>query len=563
MASRHAPPSDPLVTTQAGALQAFLAHLEAVQADLSANASKFRPGAQPEATLTQADARWVQRYAVNVLVDNANQKGAPVILESQPTYHNLLGRIEHEVVMGATRTDFMMIRPGALQRANGGYLILPVRDLLINTYAWEGLKRVLRDGAIRISELGSQLGLISTQTLEPEPIPVNVKILLIGTPMLYHALRLYDEDFGKLFKVHAEFATSMERNPQAEREYGIYIKSVLVDKGLPSFDSTAVARIIEYSARLAEDQHKLSTRFGKIADLVREAAYWANKENMGVVSGACVQRAIEESIYRNNLYEERLQELITQDVLMIDVQGAACGQINALSVLSMGDYSFGRPSRVTAAVSPGQGGVIDIERQAKLGGPVHTKGILILSGFLSWRYGIDGPLSLSASLTFEQSYSEVEGDSASAAELLALLSAIAGIPLHQDRAISGSINQHGQIQAIGGVNEKIEGFFSICKAKGLSGEQGVLIPAANQRSLMLCDEVVAAVDAGQFHVWPVSIIDQCIALLTGCEPGERDAKGRYPQGSFNASVTARLKTFTSLVATRGQDGKMEKGEDED
>jgi predicted ATP-dependent protease len=558
-----APPSDPLVTTQAGALQAFLAHLEAVQADLSNNASKFRPGAQPEATLTQADARWVQRYAVNVLVDNANQKGAPVILESQPTYHNLLGRIEHEVVMGATRTDFMMIRPGALQRANGGYLILPVRDLLINTYAWEGLKRVLRDGAIRISELGSQLGLISTQTLEPEPIPVNVKILLIGTPMLYHALRLYDEDFGKLFKVHAEFATSMERNPQAEREYGIYIKSVLVDKGLPSFDSTAVARIIEYSARLAEDQHKLSTRFGKIADLVREAAYWANKENMGVVSGACVQRAIEESIYRNNLYEERLQELITQDVLMIDVQGAVCGQINALSVLSMGDYSFGRPSRVTAAVSPGQGGVIDIERQAKLGGPVHTKGILILSGFLSWRYGIDGPLSLSASLTFEQSYSEVEGDSASAAELLALLSAIAGIPLHQDRAISGSINQHGQIQAIGGVNEKIEGFFSICKAKGLSGEQGVLIPAANQRSLMLCDEVVAAVDAGQFHVWPVSIIDQCIALLTGCEPGERDAKGRYPQGSFNASVTARLKTFTSLVATRGQDGKMEKGEDED
>jgi predicted ATP-dependent protease len=541
------------VTPPESPSNALLAHLDAVQADLSVNAGKFRPGAPAEAPSPQPDARWLQRYAVNVLVDNGNQKGAPVILESQPTYHNLLGRIEHEVVMGATRTDFMMIRPGALQRANGGYLILPVRDLLINIYAWEGLKRVLRDGAIRISELGSQLGLISTQTLEPEPVPLAVKILLIGTPMLYHMLRLYDEDFSKLFKVNAEFATSMERNPEAEREYGVYIKSVLVDKGLPPFDSHAVARIIEYSARLAEDQHRLSTRFGKIADLVREAAYWAKKESMGMVDGSCVQRAIQESIYRNNLFEERLQELISQGVLMIDVQGTACGRVNALSLLSMGDYSFGRPSRVTATVAPGQGGVIDIERQAKLGGPIHTKGILILSGFLAWRYGSSGPLSLSASLTFEQSYSEVEGDSASAAELLALLSAIAGLPLRQDLAITGSINQHGQIQAIGGVNEKVEGFYSICKAKGLNGEQGVLIPAANQRSLMLAEQVVEAVASAQFHVWPVTTIDECIALLTGCEPGEPDADGHYPEGSFNAAVTARLKTFASMVSTRGQD----------
>jgi lon-related putative ATP-dependent protease len=537
--------------------RALTAYLDAVQADLSANSVRFRPGEAIPPGLPQPDPKWTQRYAVNVLVDNSAVEGAPVIIESQPTYQNLLGRIEHEVVMGATRTDFMMIRPGALHRANGGYLILPVRDLLINPYAWEGLKRVLRDGAIRISELGSQLGLISTQSLDPEPIPLQVKILLVGTPMLYHLLRLHDEDFAKLFKVHAEFATVMERNPEAEQEYGVYVKSVLDDKGLPPFDRSAVARVIEHSARLAEDQRKLSTRFGKIADLVRESAYWAIKKNQAIVTRAAVQRAIDESIYRDNLLEEYLQEMISQDILMIDVHGAASGQINSLSVLSIADYSFGRPVRVTAAVYPGQGGVIDIERQAKLGGPIHTKGILILSGFLGWRYANEGPLSLSASLTFEQSYSEIEGDSASAAELLALISAIAEMPLRQDRAITGSVNQRGQIQAIGGVNEKIEGFFAVCQARGLSGEQGVLIPAANQRSLMLCDQVVAAVAASQFHIWPVSTIDQCLALLTGSEPGERDAEGLYPQGSVNYAVIARLKGFARLVTDRSKEGKGE------
>jgi lon-related putative ATP-dependent protease len=543
--------------------RALVAYLDAFQADLSANAVRFRPGEAIPPGLPQPDPKWIQRYAVNVLVDNGALKGAPVIIESQPTYHNLLGRIEHEVVMGATRTDFMMIRPGALHRANGGYLIMPVRDLLINLYAWEGLKRVLRDGAIRIAELGSQLGLISTQSLDPEPVPLQAKILLVGTPTLYHLLRLHDEDFAKLFKVHAEFATVMERNPEAEREYGIYVKSVLDDKGLPPFDCSAVARVVEHSSRLAEDQYKLSTRFGKIADLVRESAYWAKKENQRIVTHAAVQRAIDESIFRDNLLEEYLQEMISQDVLMIDVHGAASGQINALSVLSIGDYSFGRPVRVTAAVYPGQKGVMDIERESKLGGPIHTKGILILNGFLGWRYAQEGPLSLSASLTFEQSYNEVEGDSASAAELLALLSAIAEIPLRQDRAITGSINQRGQIQAIGGVNEKIEGFFAVCKAKGLSGEQGVLVPAANQRSLMLCEEVVVAVAAGQFHIWPVSTIDQCLALLTGCEPGERDQNGRFPQGTFNQAVTARLKGFAKMVAAWEKDKGSDKEKDKE
>lgn len=543
-------------------LEAVLAHLVAVQADIVSNASRFQPGEGGEQSAMPGNQGWMQRYEVNVLVDNGGQSGAPVIAESHPVYYNLLGRIEHEVIMGASRTDFTMIQPGALHRANGGYLILPARDLLINPYAWEGLKWVLRDGAIRIVELGSQLGLLSTETLEPEPIPLDLKVILVGTPLLYYLLRIYDEDFAKLFKVRAEFATIMERTPETEREYGLFVKSVLDDNHLPPFDCTAVARLVEYSARLAEDQDKLSTRFGKIADLIREAAYWAKKEDAawlssgidsgkpvstGVVTSTAVQRAIEESIYRNNLVEERVQELITQDILRIDTRGVTVGQINALSVIFLGDYAFGRPSRVTASVSPGMGGVLDIERQSKLGGPIHTKGVLIIHGFLCGRYGRRQPLSLSASLTFEQSYDEVEGDSASAAELLALLSAIADIPLRQDLAITGSVDQRGQIQAIGGVNEKIEGFFAVCEAKGLSGQQGILIPAANRRNLMLRENVLAAVSAGLFHIWPVRIVDEGIALMTGCEPGQAGKDGAYPEGTFNRAVADRLTEFAHMV----------------
>ena len=473
-----------------------LAHLEAIQKDIVEHADQFRrsesSSSSGNSSSQLAQREWLQRYYVNVLVDNSNLEGAPVILESHPSYTNLLGRIEHEVIMGASRTDFSMIRSGALHRANGGYLVIPARDILINPYAWEGLKRVLRDGEIRIVELGQQLGLLSTVTLEPEPIPLNIKVVLVGTPLLYYLLRVYDEDFAKLFKVRAEFATTMKRTAETEQEYGLFVKSVLVDNRLPPFDRSAVARIIEHSARMAEDQNRLTTRFGKIADLIRESAYWAEqisksadqklgkpKKRRGktttsdqlplIVSGEAVKRAIEESIYRSNLIEERIQDLFADGTLMIDLTGSVIGQINALSVLPLGDYAFGRPSRVTAVAYAGKGGVLDIERQAKLGGPVHTKGVLILNGLLGNRYGRRQPLSLSASLTFEQSYDEIEGDSASAAELFALLSAITGIPLRQDRALTGSINQRGQIQAIGGVNEKIEGFYLTCKTKGLTG----------------------------------------------------------------------------------------------
>ncbi len=535
-------------------------HLSAIQNDIIANADQFRADetASP-ADLTAQIARrdWARRYEVNVLVDNSNLEGAPVIVESHPSYTNLLGRIEHEVVLGATRTDFTLIHPGALHRANGGYLVIPARDLLINAYAWEGLKRVLRDGEIRIVELGQQLGLLSSITLEPRPIPLNLKVILVGTPLLYYLLRSYDEDFAKLFKVRAEFATSMERTPDTEREYGLFVKSVVDDHQLPAFDRTAVAKIIEYSSRLAEDQEKLSTRFGIIADLVREAAYWHRRDNAHTlteddrgkvlpVNAESVQKAIDEMIYRSNLIEERLLEMVAKGTLMIDVSGETVGQVNALSVVLMGDYTFGRPNRITATAFAGNNTLVDIERQAELGGPIHTKGVLILSGLLGSRYGREQSLGLSASLTFEQSYEGVEGDSASAAELYALLSAIAEIPIRQDRAITGSINQHGMIQAVGGINEKIEGFFTACNMQGLTGEQGVIIPARNQKNLMLKREVVEAVKEGQFHIWPISTFDEGTVLLTEYQPGELQPDGTYPPGSFNRAVVDHLEDFAKV-----------------
>ena len=557
-------------------LESILAHLNAIQADIINHAEQFRrseSSASSDPDGFQARREWVRRYEVNVLVDNSSLKGAPVILESHPSYTNLLGRIEHEVFMGAGHTDFTMIHSGALHRANGGYLVIPARDLLTNPYAWEGLKHVLRDGEIRIVELGQQLGLLSTITLDPEPIPLSIKLVLVGTPLLYYLLRIYDEDFAKLFKVRAEFATTMRRTTETEYEYGLFVKSVVDDNHLPPFDQTAVARIVEHSARMAEDQGKLSTRFGKISDLIREAAYWATTEPATqppgkptkkkgrktakdvvndhqsviskpvVVTGEAVLRAIEESIYRSNLVEERLQEMFADGTLLVDLIGRVVGQVNALSVYLLGDYAFGKPSRITAMAYAGKGGLVDIERQAKLGGPVHTKGVLILSGLLGARYGRKQTPSLSASLTFEQSYDEVEGDSASAAELFALLSAIANVPLRQDRAMTGSVNQRGQIQAIGGVNEKIEGFFMICKTKGLTGEQGVIIPLSNVNNLMLRDELVEAVEAGQFHIWPVHTIEEALRLLTDMEAGELGPDGNYPEGSFNQAVMSQLAEF--------------------
>jgi lon-related putative ATP-dependent protease len=529
-------------------------YLDVLKDDIVVNADQFRDGEQepPRATgrVAEIDAR--QRYEVNVLVDNSGCEGAPVIVENHPSYHNLMGRIEHEVVLGATLTNFTLIRPGALHRANGGYLIVPAREVLLNQYAWEGLQRALRDQALRIVELGTQLGLLSTTTLEPEPMPLNVKVVLIGTPMLYYMLQDHDEDFTKLFKVKAEFATLMERTKETEREYALFVKAVIDENGLPPFDRTAVARIIEHGSRLAESQNKLSTRFGMIADLIRESAHWAQKEGKKLVDAAVVDRAIDEAIYRDNLIEERLQEMVTDGTLLIDVGGERVGQINALSVLEIGGYAFGRPTRITATVYPGKDGVLDIEREAKLGGPIHTKGVLIISGFLGSRYGQKRALSLSSRITFEQSYDEVEGDSASAAELIAILSALADTPLRQDRAITGSVNQHGTIQVVGGVNEKIEGFFATCRKEGLNGSQGVIVPEGNLQHLMLNQEVVDAVAAGNFHIWPISTVDEGLQLLTGKDPGAVLDDGSFPQGSINQLILQRLEMYADSEELDGE-----------
>lgn len=485
----------------------------------------------------------LRRYQVNVLVDHNQSDGAPVIYEDNPTYPNLLGRIEHIARMGALTTDFNLLKPGALHRANGGYLILDARKLLLQPFAWEGLKRALQAGQLRIESPGQSYGLISTVSLEPEPIPLEVKVALVGPPLLYYLLCAYDPDFGELFKVAADFAEQMDRNSDNQQLYARLIGNLVRQNDLRPFHREAVARVIEHSARLVGDAEKLSTQIQSVADLLREANYWAKQNGNGVVQAADVQRAIDSQIYRSDRLRERMQETILRDTIFIDTEGAKIGQVNGLSVIQLGTFTFGRPSRITARVQLGQGKVIDIEREVELSGPIHSKGVLILAGYLGERYGTDKPLSLSASLVFEQSYSGVEGDSASSTELYALLSAIAQVPIKQTLAVTGSVNQHGQIQAIGGVNEKIEGFFDICQARGLTGEQGVLIPAANVKHLMLRQDVISAVEEGGFHIYPVETIDQGIEILTGIPAGQRDEEGNYPEGSLNYLVEQRLREF--------------------
>ena len=539
-----------------------LAYLDAVQNDVTARADEFRKGKEaPEAVPSQLAAllpdqdRPPVRYQVNVVVSNADLKGAPIVVETNPTYHNLIGRIEHQTTFGGVFSDHTMIKAGALHRANGGYLILPARECLLNPFAWEGLKRALKDGAIRVEELGAQLMPISTVSLDPEPVPLNVKVVLIGSPALYYLLYGADEDFQKLFKVKADFTTRMPRDAESERAYGLFINTIaLLDKTLP-FDSTAVARIIEYGSRAVEDQEKLSTRFGDIADLVREANYHARRNTHTAVNAADVRAAEEARRYRQNLIEEHLQESLTKNIVLIETEGKAAGRINGLSVLGIGDYAFGHPVRISATVAPGRRGVASIEREVELSGPIHGKGVLILNGYLLRKYGQAGPLTLSASVVFEQSYGLVDGDSASLAELCVLLSATSEVPLRQDIAVTGSVNQHGQVQAVGGVTQKIEGFFALCRARGFTGSQGVLIPGSNRLHLMLSDEVVEAVSKGQFHIWVAEKVDDALELLTGLPAGEPDNSGVYPADSLHRGVADRLAKYAEALRGLSADGK--------
>lgn len=510
------------------------------------------------------------RYQVNLLIDNSQTRGAPVVLELNPTYYNLFGKAEYRGEFGAMVTDFTMIKPGAIHRANGGYLIVQARDLLVAPFSWDGLKRMLKSREVRIENIAEQYGMFTAATLRPEPIPLNVKVIVIGASMIHHLLYQLDDDFPKLFKIKADFDVDIERTKTAMVEYAQAIGTICRRQGLLPFDRSAVARTLEQSARIADDQHRLSMRFNEMVDVIYEAAAWAKTEGSTVVSAPHVVRAIEERIRRSNRIEERIRDLIRNGQILVSVDGSTVGQVNGLSVLMLGDYAFGRPSRVTARTFVGGRGVVNIERETQMSGRIHSKGVLTLSAYLGGKFARRRPLSLNASITFEQTYEEVEGDSASSTELYALLSDLAGAPIDQGIAVTGSVNQKGEIQPIGGVNEKIEGFYYACKALGLTGRQGALIPVQNLRNLMLNDEVTGAVREGRFGIWVVRSIDEGIEVLTGLPAGEADEQGNYPEGTLNFLVAQRLDELADLLrrfaphrAARDEGRTREEGADKE
>ena len=543
--------------------------LDTAKADLIRNAGLFvlpetgENGEQEQAPAfvaqtveTARDARF-RRYLVNVIVTNGKTStGAPIIDELNPTHGNLVGRIEHIARMGALITDFLLIKPGALHAANGGYLLLDARKVLTSPYAWESLKRALKSRQIEIESPAEQFQAIQTQSLDPEPIPLNVKVVLFGDRQLFYLLTTQEPEFQRLFKVQADFDETIDWTPASATDYARLIASIIQNDQTKPADATAVARLIEQSARLADDNQKLSLEIGRLSDVVREADFWATEAGHSVITGDDVTRAIEESINRADRVRTKTIESFAREIMLLDTSGAKVGQINGLSVLSVGNFTFGRPSRITARVRMGAGRVTDIEREVELGGPLHSKGVMILWGFLAGKFAENVPLALAATLVFEQSYGGVDGDSASSTELYALLSALSGVPIKQGFAVTGSVNQFGEVQAIGGINEKIEGYFDICRTKGLDGQQAIMMPASNTQHLMLRQDVVDAVRAKQFAVYPVSTIDQGIELLTGVPAGERGPDGAFPKGTINRLVEDRLIAFADKRKSFEADKKM-------
>ncbi len=480
-------------------------------------------------------------YKVNVFVDNGSQTGPPIIIEPDPHWFNMFGKIERRALMGTYMSDHMMIKPGAVQLANGGYLILNIRDVLMNPGVWEGLKRVIKTKEVRTEDPGQQFGFFIPQGMRPQPMPVDLKIVVLGDDHLYQLLTVHDEDFWEMFKVKADFDYQMKRTDENIKEYTCFIRTCCDDEKLLPFDQSGVAKVLEYASRTAGDQEKLSARFGPLKDLLIEADYWAKDARSTMIASEHVVKAVEKKMHRLDLVAERIRQMIVDGTLMVDVEGAIVGQVNGLVVYDLGIFSFGRPSRITAKTFFGRRGVINIERESQLSGPIHNKGVLILSGYLGWKYAQDKPLSLTASICFEQSYSGVEGDSASSTELYAILSSLSNVPIRQDIAITGSVNQKGEVQPIGGINQKIEGFFDVCQARGLTGTQGVMIPPQNVRNLMLREDVVKAVQEGQFHIYQAKTIDEGIEILTGVSAGERQTNGSYPDGTINCLVDKRLR----------------------
>ena len=541
------------------------AYLRAAEADLVRNAGLFLSGGGDEAIIKEPvevsrDPRY-RRYMVNVLLSRDDgASGAPIFEETNPTFGNLIGRVEHIAQMGALVTDFLLIKAGALHRANGGYLLLDARKVLMSPFAWEALKRALKTAKVRIETPMEAMGLVSTQSLEPEVIPLSVKVILFGEPEHYYLLSQHDPDFSRLFKVQADFDDKIDRTPESEKSYARLIAAIVAEHKLRPVKASGVARLIDEGARLADHSGKLSIEIGRIADIAREADHWAGKSGRSEITGDDVSCAVNEHIERAGRMRDRTQEVIERGLVLVDTDGSKAGQINALSVHQIGDLSFGRPSRITARVRMGQGRVTDIEREVKLGGPLHSKGVMILWGYLAGRFAQDVPLALAATLVFEQSYGGVDGDSASSAELYALLSALAEAPIDQGLAVTGSVNQWGEVQTIGGVNEKIEGFFDICRKRGLTGRQGVIIPQANVQNLMLRDDVVTAVGNGKFAIFPVSSVDQGIEILTGVKAGERVASGEFEPATINRRVEDKLRSLAEgarrfSVSGSGPNGK--------
>ena len=541
--------------TEYTAIEEVSRYLEVLEADIIENFDQFiekesdqkevLPGMYPGKFLQKGAS--FNRYRVNVIVDNSATRGAPVVYEDKPACQNLVGDIEHIAQMGTLVTDFTLIKQGALHRANGGYLLIDARRLLAEPLAYEALKKALRTRQIRIESLAQLYSLVSTVSLEPEPIPLDIKVILLGERNLYYILSDYDSDFSELFKVAADFEDELSGDLDGKLAYARIISSIVHKDNLHHFDRAAVARIVEHGSRITGDSTKLSTHMQSISDLVHEADYYATAATREIVQAEDVQHAIDAKLFRSSRIREKIREATLRNSILIDTDSEKIGQINGLAIYSPGGQRFGHPGRITARVRLGKGEVIDIEREVKMGGPIHSKGVMILSGFLGARFAYDQPLSLSASLVFEQSYSGIEGDSASSAELYALLSAISGVPVRQCFAVTGSVNQFGQVQAIGGVNEKIEGFFDLCKARGLTGKHGVLIPASNVRNLMLRNDVVMAVKEGLFAIFPVSDVDEGIEILTGIAAGELDKTGLYPDDSINGMAVIRLKKMAEKI----------------
>ncbi len=542
-----------------GELRDVLVYLEQVRTDLVENYKRFVKKEEPQLPfmVPQSGPESSPEYKVNVLIDNSEAQGAPVIVETNPTFPNLFGRIERQAQFGTLITDFTMLRPGALHKANGGYLVLPIRELLMYWLPWAGLKRALQDRQVTIEDVMDQLGYMVTRSLQPEPIPLDLKVILVGETQVFQILQIHDNQFSKMFKVKAEMSDRMYWENAEIGNLMSHLCKFVKERRLNPLHRTGVARLVELGAELADDRERLTLRLAEVEDVLIEASYLSSAEKHEYIDDKDVEKAIAGRRRRVSMIDERLQESITRGFININTKGAEVGQINGLAVFQTGDYMFGKPSRISATVGLGKDGVVALDRESDLSGPFHTKGVLILGGFLTKRFAARMPLSLSASLVFEQSYSMIDGDSASVAEALALMSAIADIPLRQDLAITGSISQSGQVQAIGGVNHKIEGFFRVCVARGLTGSQGVVIPASNIKNLMLHPDIVAAVEQGRFAVHAVETVDQALELFTGKKAGKRNKQGNFPRGSVNLAVEKKLAEMHEIVRklSQGKNGK--------